>query len=127
MKNNVDYAAVIAAIIGAIALMKTATIGYNERKQRAHWFFDDYVSCVGKFIECKDDGSKKDYYFWYYRYYIYSNPMIREKMESVDNYIKKEEWSEAQKEIFKMLDLYKSLYDLTQYLPRKRKKKLHFY
>lgn len=121
-----DFAAVIAAIIGAVTLLKTATIGYNERRQRAHWFFDEYVGAAGRYIECKTDKTKEEYYVWLFKYYIYADEFVEKTIDKIDRFIKKEQWEDAEKEVLMLTKYYKSQYSITQYLPRKRKRRLHF-
>ena len=72
---------VIAAIIGAIALFRTTSLKHIEYRQRAVWFFEDYVGASAKMLYNATDDDIKRYYETYMRYYIYAPKEIQSKME----------------------------------------------
>lgn len=80
--------AIIAAIISGICLLRTTRMEYVQKKQRAHWFFDEYLYACGKAI-ANYANNKEEYYATYMRYLIYADVEIKIHMNKLDSLLKK--------------------------------------
>lgn len=58
---------ILAAVISGVCLLRTTQMEYVQKKQRAHWFFDEYLYACGKAI-ANYANNKEEYYATYMRY-----------------------------------------------------------
>lgn len=114
---------IIGATIAGGVLLKVSTLEYVQKKQRAHWFFDEYMLGIGKCI-ADYDKNKETYFSFYMRYLIYADNEIAEQMKKVDMVLKGRNEEKIISEVEKLKQLYSNKYDMSQYYIRTRKR--HF-
>lgn len=112
---------IIVAIIAGLALLKTSTLEYKQKKQRAHWFFDEYMLAVGKCI-VDYEKNKEEYFSYYMRYLLYADNDIQMKMKDIDLAIKKNDDKKVITEVEKIKNMYNEKYNMNQYYIKENKK-----
>lgn len=110
---------IIAALIACWALLRTSKIEYTEKRQRAHWFFDEYLLSVGKCIG-DYEKNKDEYYAQYMRYLLYADEKIKMQMKEIDLLLKDKNKEKIIKKVEVMEALYRRIYKTKQYSVRRR-------
>lgn len=115
---------IISAVIAGRVLLKASTLEYVQRKQRAHWFFDEYLLEVGKCI-ADYEKNKDNYFSAYMRYLLYEDLDIAEQMEKINMTIKEQNEEKIIDEVIMLKQLYSNKYDMNQFYIRAKKR--HFF
>ena len=96
--------------------------GICTKKQRAHWFFDEYLYACGKAI-ANYAHNKEEYYATYMRYLTYADAEIKIHMNKLDSLLKKGDTAAKIKEVNALVAIYNEKYKTEQYQLHKRKNK----
>lgn len=113
---------ILAAVISGVCLLRTTQMEYVQKKQRAHWFFDEYLYACGKAI-ANYANNKEEYYATYMRYLIYADVEIKIHMNKLDSLLKKDDTAAKIKEVNALVAIYNEKYKTEQYQLYKRKNK----
>lgn len=113
---------ILAAVISGVCLLRTTQMEYVQKKQRAHWFFDEYLYACGKAI-ANYANNKEEYYAAYMRYLIYADVEIKNHMDKLDSLLKKDDTAAKIKEVNALVAIYNEKYKTEQYQLHKRKDK----
>ena len=113
---------ILAAVISGVCLLRTTRMEYVQKKQRAHWFFDEYLYACGKVI-ANYANNKEEYYAAYMRYLIYADVEIKIHMNKLDSLLKKDDTAAKVKEVNALVAIYNEKYKTEQYQLHKRKDK----
>jgi len=110
---------ILAAVISGVCLLRTTQMEYVQKKQRAHWFFDEYLYACGKVI-ANYANNKEEYYAAYMRYLIYADVEIKIHMNKLDSLLKKGDTAAKIKEVNALVAIYNEKYKTEQYQLHKR-------
>lgn len=113
------FGVVIAAIIGAIALFRTTSLKHIEYRQRAVWFFEDYVGASARILDNATNDDLRKYKEAYMRYYIYAPEKIKKSMDVFDKMIKGDERGDKCYKLKKIIESFSDYYRMEQYIPIK--------
>ena len=118
---------ILAAVISGVCLLRTTQMEYVQKKQRAHWFFDEYLYACGKVI-ANYANNKEEYYAAYMRYLTYADAEIKIHMNKLDSLLKKGDTAAKIKEVNALVAIYNEKYKTEQYQLHKRKDRVkHLY
>ena len=118
---------ILAAVISGVCLLRTTQMEYVQKKQRAHWFFDEYLYACGKAI-ANYAHNKEEYYATYMRYLTYADAEIKIHMNKLDSLLKKGDTAAKIKEVNALVAIYNEKYKTEQYQLHKRKDRVkHLY
>ena len=118
---------ILAAVISGVCLLRTTQMEYVQKKQRAHWFFDEYLYACGKVI-ANYANNKEEYYAAYMRYLTYADVEIKIHMNKLDSLLKKDDTAAKIKEVNALVAIYNEKYKTEQYQLHKRKDRVkHLY
>ena len=113
---------IIVAVIAGWALLRASRIEYTEKRQRAHWFFEDYLFSVGKCIG-DYNANKAEYYANYTRYLLYANKKVLAQMNKINSIIEDEDKDKIIEQVRLLKKIYKDTYKIDQYLLKRKKNK----
>lgn len=114
-----NIVSIITALIACWALLRTSKIEYSQKRQRAHWFFDDYLFSVGKCI-VNFEQNKEEYYANYMRYLLYADKDIENQMKNIDIALRCKNKRKIMTEVEKIKKIYTKKYKTEQYDLKKR-------
>lgn len=115
---------IIAAVISAIALLKSSNSNSSDRISRAQWAFEMYISSLGIYLSSTSEEDYKKYKAHYYIFYAYVDEEIRKKALQIDNLICKNHKDEANEKLMELIDFYHKKYNLNRF---KMKSKCTFF
>ena len=114
----------VNALIAGYVGLKSSSISHTEEKQRANWFFDEYMMSVGKCM-IDYDANKETYYSCYVRYINYADDEILEQMNIIDGMLQnKQDKEKIISNLLKIREIYNKKYDMNQFQLVKRKQRI---
>lgn len=111
---------IIAALIGAIALIRVNRIDNQDRIRRALWVMEMYLSSAAAYISVHSEENKATYESYCYMCSLYIHRDLQKRFMTIARMLNALEWEPARDELFALCQDYQNLYNMSPYNPRRQ-------
>ncbi len=106
---------IIAALIGAYALIKSNNSNISDRISRTQWAFEMYISFLGICLAGESEDDYKKYKAFFYLFYAYADEEIKQRIKCIDENVMSKRKEKAQVELIDLIDIYYKKYNLKRF------------